>query len=118
MTCDQTGPPLELSKRGAKSGIALLCRLVEPVVCRHLARRLPHAFNRIELGRVRRQAEELDASPVFMEPEFSLGWKVVEGRIVDDQEYLPAAVLRNESFEECPERVAVEHIGKPIGEVR
>ncbi len=53
-----------------------------------------------------------------MEPEFSLGWKVVERRIVDYQKYLPAAVLRNEALEECPECVAVEHVGKPIGEVR
>ena len=57
--------------------------------------------------------EELDAGPVFLGRGCSLGWKVVEQRIVNSQEYLPAAVLRNESFEECPERVAVEHIGKP-----
>ena len=118
MTSDQTRPPLELGERGAQRGVALLCRRVEAVVCRHLARRFPHAFNRIELGRVRRQPEQLDAPLVFSQPRLPLGREIVKRRVIDDQEDLPAAILRNESPEEFPERVSVEHIGKPAGEFR
>ena len=54
-----------------------------------LLRLLPDALDRVELGRVGRQAEELDAMAIGREPRFAVGVEVVARAIIDDEEDLP-----------------------------
>jgi hypothetical protein len=68
---DQAGTRLERAEGRAKRGVALIGRLVEAVVRGPLLGHLPDAFDRIELGRVRRQAKQLDAVAVAREPELA-----------------------------------------------
>lgn len=59
---------------------------------RQFARRLPHAFHRHELGRIGRQAAELDAIAIPAQPALAVVVEPVTGPIVDDEEDLAPAV--------------------------
>jgi hypothetical protein len=60
---------------------------------------------------------QLDAISIRDEPLLSFFRQIVTGSVVDDQEDLAVSVLGNQSLQEGPEGLAVEHFGEPIGEV-
>lgn len=94
-------------KGRGECGVPLLNRLEEAVVSRFAFRRLPDAFDAVELGRVRRQAPKLDAVPVRRKPGLGLFVEPMARTVVDDQEDLPATAA-NEFLEEQQKRVAIE----------
>lgn len=117
MSRDQAG----LSPKGceglAKRCVTLVGGRVEPVVRCHLPRHFPDWLDGIQLRRVRRESVQFDPVPILSEPLFAFRWKVVAGRIVDDEEDLAPAILGYQSLQERPEGPAVEHVGKPVSEV-
>ena len=60
---------------------------------------------------------QLDALSILSKPLFPFRWQVVTGCVVDDEEDLATSVLRDEASQERPEGLAVEHVGKPVGEI-
>jgi hypothetical protein len=106
--CDQARPCLERVERRTERGVALFSRLVEAVVRSPFLGHLPDTFDWVELWRVRRQAEQLDAVAMAREPKFALRIEVVARAVVDDQEGLAAATPSDDLFEERQERDAVE----------
>ena len=81
---------------------------------RELPRRLPSALDRIELGRVRRKAKELDAALVSPKPCRAVVLEDVARTVVDDDEELASSARRDELAEEYEERLAVEDIGEAV----
>lgn len=78
---------------------------------------LPDAFDRVELRRVGRQPEQLDAVAVLLQPQFSLFLEVVAGAVVDDEEDLPPA-SSNDLLEEFEKREPIEDGREPVVESR
>ena len=113
----QRGPPLELHECFPQSGVSLVRRGVEAVVCRHLSGCLPNRLHRIELWRVRRQAKQLDTVFVLGKPFLTFRRKVVPRGVVDNQENLLGFVLRDQAFKKGPERFTIKYISEPEGEL-
>jgi hypothetical protein len=106
---DQGRLRLERGKGGAKRGVTLVGSLVEAVVRGSLLGHLPDAFNGIELGRVRRQTEQLDAVAVGHKPTLADRIEVVAGAVVDDQERFASPAPTDDLLEEGQKRTAVEY---------
>lgn len=115
---NQGGALPEPAERRSQGGIALLRRPVEAVVRRELPRGLPDWLHGVELRRIRREAEQRDAARVLGEPLLPFLVEVVAGAVVDDQENLATAVLRDEVLEEAQERLTVEDLGELEGKAR
>lgn len=60
---------------------------------------------------------QLEQVPVRREPFLPLIVEVVGGAVVDDQEELPRAVLRDELLQVDEEGLTVEDLGEPEGEI-
>lgn len=118
MSGDQRGAPLERVEGGGQLRVALVGRDEERVVRRQLARRLPDALHRHELGRVRGEPVQLDQMPVLAEPADAVFIEAVTGRVVDDEEDLAALVATNKEPQELPERLAVEDVRELERELR
>lgn len=58
-----------------------------------------------------------DATPILFEPFFPFGRQVMARSIVNDEKDFATLVFRNEALEKPPEGLAIEHVGKPVGEV-
>ena len=109
MSGDQRRSSLEHIEGGGQLRVPLVRRDEERIVRGHLARRLPHALHRHELGRVRREPMQLDQMPALAQPAHSILFEAMAGRVVDDQEYLAALVATDELSQEFEEGLAVEH---------
>lgn len=118
MTSNENRPVTEFPERAAERAVALCGRFIEAIVGRQPSSRLPHAFHRIELRRVGRKPVQLDVVPILAKPLFPVLGEVVGRTVVDDQEELRAGVLGDQLLQVDQERLAVEDVGKPVGEVR
>lgn len=94
---DERGARAEALKRGGEGRVALVRRAKERVMRRPLLRLFPDPLDRVELRRVRRQAEEFQPAAVGREPEFTVGVEVVARAVVDHQEHF-RRVRRPSSF--------------------
>jgi hypothetical protein len=115
---DEARPRPEGGERGAERCIALHGRLVEAIVRGSLLGHLPDAFDRVELRRVGRQAEQLDAVAMAREPELAGLVEVVAGAVVDDEKRLAASTPPDDLLEEGEERDAVEDRRELVEEPR
>lgn len=113
MIRDEAGLVLKDLEGCAKGCITLFDGLVKAIVGGSLLGQLPDAFDRVELRRVGRQPEQLDAMVVLFQPQLPLFLEVVAGAVVDDQEDL-ASASNNELFEEVEERKPVEDGREPV----
>src|ERR1700722_9575645 len=111
MPGDHAGVSLEGLEGRDERGVALVCGRVEAVVRRPLLRCLPHALDAVQLWRVGRQTEQLDAMMMLSEPAFAVFAGVVARAIVDDEEDLSPRAATNKLFEKVKERAAVEDLG-------
>src|SRR5882672_2265447 len=110
MSSDHLGPALEHIEGLGQLGVALVGCDEERVVRGQFAGGFPYAFHRHELGRVGRQAMELDAVTVLAQPTFAVVLEPVVRRVVDDQEHLAAVVAAYQLPQELEERGPVEHV--------
>jgi hypothetical protein len=79
MACDHRGVGLEGLEGRREGGVSLGDGGVEAVVGGAFLGHLPHALDAIEFGRVRREAEQLDAMPMLGEPLLPEGIELVAG---------------------------------------
>src|SRR5688500_1095022 len=93
---------VESLERGGESGVTVGRGPEEAVVGGGLLGGLPDTLDGIELRRVRREAEELDAVTAPCEPLLAGGVEVVAGPVVDDEEDL-AATAGDEMLEKLEE---------------
>src|SRR5690606_19324783 len=68
--------------------VALIGGVEKPIVGGLFLGCLPHTLNRVELGRIGRKAEELDAVAIRAEPLLAIGIEVVARAVVEDEEHL------------------------------
>jgi len=114
---DQLRFRLERREGRAKGCVALFNRLVEAIVGGSFLGHFPDTFDRIELRRVGRQPEQLDAVPVRLQPQLSFFLEIVAGTVVDDEEDL-APASTDDLLEEVMERESVEDRREPVVEPR
>src|SRR5271170_4619822 len=91
-----------------EGGVALADGAVEAIVGRLLLGDLPDALDAIELGRVGRESEQLDAMAMPLEPLHAFVLKVVARSVVDDEEDLPRRTASNQLLEEVEEGGALK----------
>ena len=107
MIRDEAGLLLEHLECCAERSVAFFDGLVEAIMGGSLLGQLPDALDAVELGRVRRKPEQLDAVAILGQPLLSFLLEVVAGAVVDDQEDL-ASATGNDLLQEVEEREAVE----------
>lgn len=103
--------------RGAERHVPLEGVPEEAVVRGPLLGLLPGAFDRIEVGRVRRKPKELDAMTVVAQPLLALWFEVVAGPVVDDEEDLAPGVV-HKLPQEIEERRPVEDVREGVPKLR
>jgi hypothetical protein len=106
---DEAWARLERPKCRAECIVAFVGGPVEPIVRRQLLGHLPNPFDRIQLRRVRWQAEQFDPMTVRHKPELAVRVEVVARPIVDDQKCFATTTATNDFFEELQKRPAVEN---------
>lgn len=116
MVRDQARSLLEHFERGAERCVAFFDGLVEAIVGGSFLGQLPDAFDAVELRRVWRKPEQLDAVTILRQPLLSLFLEVVAGTVVDDEEDL-ASAARNDLLQEIEERESVEDWREPVVEL-
>jgi hypothetical protein len=107
MICDEAGLLLKHLECRAQRSVAFFDGFVEAIMGGSLLGQLPDALDAVELGRVRRKPEQLDAVPILGQPLLSLFFEIVAGAVVDDQEDL-ASATPNDLLQEIEERESVE----------
>ena len=115
---EQAGAGAEGFECGGEAGIAFGYRGVETIVSGRFSSGLPHAFRRIELGRVGRQTVKLDAVAVGREPSSPGLVEPVARAVVDHEEDLSSSIAPDQKFQKLVERVAIEHDRKLVGKPR
>src|SRR5882672_10083068 len=108
MAGDQVGVGLEGFEGGDEGSVAFIDGAVEAVVGGFLLGHLPDALDSVQLGRVGRQSEQLDAMAVFGEPRLTFGRQLVARAVVDDEEDLSARAAAGQLLEKVEEGASVE----------